>query len=475
MSEAMPIPEPWTGDALDRKEFGQHIIATLQRRFEVRKKTGVGSFILNLDAAWGEGKTYFLTNLAADLRQQGHAVAMVNAWEDDRGDDPLTTVVAAIEEALSPFIPAKSNAGKILDAAKASLGPMAVEASKQLGKHLFRLGTGISIDRMLDVAKATNYERDEDAANEAGEAMFDKAVEAVVGERVKNHRDAKRAVVDFKRKLEAVLVELDSTIALPMFVMIDELDRCRPSYAIEMLEDMKHIFEIEGVVFVVATDGEQLGHAIQGIYGTNFDSHRYLRRFFDRVAIFPTVSKGKLALDFGKALHIDFERFHRTEMHNVETIFALWATHMQLSNRDVKNVLEIVATFEASWTYDLKIEPITVLTMATAFFLKPREFHENSYQGAIPSDVPFTSARTNKSTTFKEIASKVLGSSKEDLRNANFGPNVPDFCFEDYNDQQRKRTFAQTGIRLSSRFYADLIRLSGRSLVDEKYRGDLEN
>ena len=74
----------------------------------------------------------------------------------------------------------------------------------------------------------------------------------------------------------------------------------------------------------------------------------------------------------------------------------------------------------------------------------------------------------------KGIASKVVSLSNEDLRNANFGANDPDFCIEDYNDQQRKKTFAQTGIRLSSRFYADLIRLSGRSLVDEKYRGDME-
>lgn len=472
MSEGMPTTEPWAGDALDRKQFGQHIIATLRKRFEVRRKTGVGSFILNLDAAWGEGKTYFLTNLAADLRQQGHAVATVNAWEDDRGDDPLTTVVAAIEEALSPFIPAKSNAGKILEAAKASLGPMAVEASKQLGKHLFRLGTGISIDRMLDVAKATNSERDDDAANEAGEAMFDKAVEAVVGERVKSHRDAKRAVGDFRKKLEAVLVELDGKVALPMFVMIDELDRCRPSYAIEMLEDMKHIFEIEGVVFVVATDGEQLGHAVQGVYGASFDSQRYLRRFFDRVATFPPTQKAQLVIDFANDLGIDFERFHRTNNMVVTTIFASWASAMPLSARDFRQVLEIVATFEASWPYDLKIEPITTLMLATSYFQDPRSFSERkaskSLREMLKIDWNLPSPRRESGLNAINYVNEVISSSSQTLRDINQSNLAYSFYDEDIRGQQEKKLLAQFGNRLSSSVYADFISLAGRNLTKDQ-------
>ena len=68
----------------------------------------------------------------------------------------------------------------------------------------------------------------------------------------------------------------------PLFIFIDELDRCRPTYAIEMLETIKHIFDLKGVVFVVATDREQLQHSIRAIYGDGFDSQRYLERFFHR-------------------------------------------------------------------------------------------------------------------------------------------------------------------------------------------------
>ncbi|MCD8560281.1 MAG: KAP family NTPase [Shewanella xiamenensis] len=62
---------------------------------------------------------------------------------------------------------------------------------------------------------------------------------------------------------------------------MDELDRCRPSYAVEMLETIKHIFNIDGVVFVVATDTEQLQHAVKAVYGEGFDAKIYLGRFFN--------------------------------------------------------------------------------------------------------------------------------------------------------------------------------------------------
>jgi hypothetical protein len=67
-----------------------------------------------------------------------------------------------------------------------------------------------------------------------------------------------------------------------MYVFIDELDRCRPTYAIELLETVKHLFEIKGIVFVIATNTDQLQHSIKVVYGQGFDANRYLYRFFQR-------------------------------------------------------------------------------------------------------------------------------------------------------------------------------------------------
>ena len=66
-----------------------------------------------------------------------------------------------------------------------------------------------------------------------------------------------------------------------VIIFVDELDRCRPSYAIELLERIKHLFNIGGLVFVLALDREQLGHSIKAVYGNGIDSDGYLRRFVD--------------------------------------------------------------------------------------------------------------------------------------------------------------------------------------------------
>ena len=72
----------------------------------------------------------------------------------------------------------------------------------------------------------------------------------------------------------------------PLLICIDELDRCRPSYAIEMLERIKHFFNIPNIVFVLGIDREQLSRSIKSTYG-DIDTENYLHRFIDVEFVLP--------------------------------------------------------------------------------------------------------------------------------------------------------------------------------------------
>ncbi|WP_206705561.1 KAP family P-loop NTPase fold protein [Marinomonas colpomeniae] len=99
-----------------------------------------------------------------------------------------------------------------------------------------------------------------------------------------NEHDAKsNAIKGLKENIEQWIetVIAHKKLQFPAFIFIDELDRCRPSYAVEMLETIKHIFDVKGIVFVVATDTEQLQNAVKAIYGEGFDARLYLGRFFN--------------------------------------------------------------------------------------------------------------------------------------------------------------------------------------------------
>lgn len=90
----------------------------------------------------------------------------------------------------------------------------------------------------------------------------------------------KNSIKEFKDSLEKYVAE--STDDRPVVFIIDEMDRCRPNYAVELLEQVKHLFNVKGIVFVLSIDKVQLGHAIRGVYGNdNINSDEYLRRFID--------------------------------------------------------------------------------------------------------------------------------------------------------------------------------------------------
>jgi hypothetical protein len=66
-----------------------------------------------------------------------------------------------------------------------------------------------------------------------------------------------------------------------LLLLVDELDRCRPTYALALLERIKHLFDVDNIVFALALDKRQLRASVEAIYGAGMDSEDYLRRFID--------------------------------------------------------------------------------------------------------------------------------------------------------------------------------------------------
>ena len=100
--------------------------------------------------------------------------------------------------------------------------------------------------------------------------------------RLSDYLDTKTSLQTFRTSLEELANELAETNhGLPLVVVIDELDRCRPSYAVELLETAKHLFAVDRVAFVLAVNRSELAHSIRAVYGSKFDAVGYLRRFID--------------------------------------------------------------------------------------------------------------------------------------------------------------------------------------------------
>lgn len=114
---------------------------------------------------------------------------------------------------------------------------------------------------------------------------------------LKAHKDIKKLVDDF---LVSLLEEKGDRLT----IFIDELDRCKPSYAVRLLERIKHYFVHDQITFVFSINTNQLHHTIKKYYGSGFDGSRYLNRFFDlRISLpAPNMRKFYDSLNFNERL-----------------------------------------------------------------------------------------------------------------------------------------------------------------------------
>ncbi|QOJ21287.1 MAG: hypothetical protein HRU77_11690 [Gammaproteobacteria bacterium] len=254
----------WSGDVLQRKKYADFLTQYL-----IAKK---GPFVININAPWGSGKTFFIEHWCEDLKKE-HPCVLFNAWENDFSNDPLLSVISCIEKDLSPLLSVTDKNDKKINSGLSKAG----KYLKSIAPILARAAVSKAIGKDgLEELQQLN-EKDEKAATEI--------VEKVTEQLIQNNKAVEKAIESFGKSLEELIEKLTRNqeyLKKPLFIFIDELDRCRPLYAIELLERIKHLFGVPGIVFVIATDTEQLKHSINAIYGSGFDSTTYLRRFFDQ-------------------------------------------------------------------------------------------------------------------------------------------------------------------------------------------------
>ena len=253
--------EDFPKDTLGRQRYAQFLTKFLVDQGNDSSKDGnegKRNYVLNLNSEWGSGKTYFLKRWSKDLKPH-FPVVYIDAWKQDYSDDPLMTVISSVIKQLT-------------DQADIKKKPNFEVPKRVVG--LFKAAAPALIKTF-----SKKYFGDEDFID-----LSDVAAGAVT-HLLDEHEEKSQAIDDLKISVaEWVSFITDNPKdekTYPAFIFIDELDRCRPSYAVEMLETIKHIFDIKGIVFVVATDTEQLQHAVKAIYGEGFDARLYLGRFFN--------------------------------------------------------------------------------------------------------------------------------------------------------------------------------------------------
>lgn len=182
----------------------------------------------------------------------------------------------------------------------------------------------------------------------------------------KNALDRIRKTKDEADKVSEFLQSLLPEVGERLIVFVDELDRCKPSYAVKLLERIKHYFLDEEITFVFSVNINELQHTIKKHYGSDFDATRYLDRFFDLRATLPKFDLEKYYANIGFELNEKMFNYvcasvinkYQFEMRNIAKYIRLAKIAVPKSVR--KGDMLFVPEKRASFIYNTYVIPIMI-------------------------------------------------------------------------------------------------------------------
>ncbi len=289
--------KPWGDDVLERNKFANVLTG--------RIKNGVSPYTISVSGGWGTGKTFMLQRWRQQLENDGYKAIYYNAWEDDFCVNPLVSIIGQIAaEIKNPIF--KSLITKV----KKDAVPLLIE------KSLNRIN------------------------------LTKKELQSEIKNALNKYSKQTAQIKALKESLETLTTKIEEKTGHPLIFIIDELDRCRPTFAIEVLERIKHLFNIPGIIFVLGMNRTELEKSIKHVYG-NINSKEYLHRFFD---IDLTLSAPK-SLDYGRylvntnknALRILAQgKNHDSYIQSAEDIYPYLVNYLDLSLRDTEHCFRML-------------------------------------------------------------------------------------------------------------------------------------
>ena len=260
-----------TQDEFKRKPIAENIIRLLTSDIDLSPMV--------IDGGWGTGKTEFCQKLIRLMQQQhpDYQPVYIDAFRSDHSGEPLLALLAEIIKACTPEDtgeqPSEQRKNITRKVAKAAGFVMKTVAKAAVG-HVLKQNTD---DLAEGLQQIINDGQDADSLAEtvtdAAATIASHTIDATVEALLKEQIEAEKNLETLKACLKELAAEK------PIILFIDELDRCRPDYAVDMLEVIKHVFEVENVKVVLVTNTKQLRAAINHRYGVEVDAHKYLDKF----------------------------------------------------------------------------------------------------------------------------------------------------------------------------------------------------
>ncbi len=226
---------------------------------------------IGLQGEWGTGKTSMMNLLRESLADKNVATSWVNTWEYSMFRGVKETTPAVMNGLLTTL---QESCGD-----KWTIKNETDKKMKKIGRFFGNLVNQVSVNQLgLDIKDAADAAKgDEDHLDRAAIAQIKSDIEEVIEKLIVDTRNPYQRVVFF----------------------VDDLDRINPSDAVEVLESLKNIFDLNHCIFVLAIDYEVVVKGLESKFGPKTDDNeREFRSFFDKIIQVPfTMPVGSYDID----------------------------------------------------------------------------------------------------------------------------------------------------------------------------------
>jgi len=364
--------DSFSNDALDRKAYGEALLNLVTRSSD--------ELVISLDGKWGEGKTTFVKMWQGLLSENNIPNIYIDAFSNDYIDDAFISVASAITNYSETHI-IKEHHEKITELK---------EKTKKVGGQLLSWSARIGLKTAtLGIIKDAEIEELKDIKGDMAKSASD-LIGGFIEERISSHSKDIELIQSFRELLSSLPSKLEENSDKPLVIIIDELDRCKPTFAVEIIEKIKHLFSVKNIVFVLVMNKRQLEESIKSVYGQNIDAHTYLQKFINIEAKIPKRTGERYTNDLSKYTS-RLLQLHELQTwgddRNIIDCVELLANHFNLSLRQLEKVFTNLAVlYGVSAENHLRLVPIIVF-LAIVKVIDPQLFDEILHQRVSYSEV----------------------------------------------------------------------------------------
>lgn len=268
--------EPFKEALFGRKEFAESMTALLRNVDE--------SLVLFVHAPWGEGKTTFARMWRSALRSQKLEVIYFDAYASDYFEDPFVSFSGEILGLIDQRLATAEGVAEPRREFK--------QTAVEVGKRLAGLGAKVGLRALtLGAVEAAHLGELQEIGKDLASGAADIGAD-VIEKRLEHYTAEKDGLQAFKKSLAKLAALVRKEQGFPLTIIVDELDRCRPNFALGLLERIKHLFDVEGIAFVLLVNRDQIESYVRSVYGESVDARAYLLKFANLFVDLPIYQPG---------------------------------------------------------------------------------------------------------------------------------------------------------------------------------------